>query len=81
MDINMPEMDGLESARLINQDFRENRIGSKPYISAITAYTSEEMMRKAKMNGMDKFLTKPAEIRIIFQLLSSIMDKRDAGGQ
>ncbi len=60
MDINMPEMDGIESSRLITKEFKEGRISAKPFISAITAYTSEQMNRKALENGMEKFLTKPA---------------------
>jgi CheY-like chemotaxis protein len=62
MDINMPEMDGFESSCLITKEFKEGRLVMKPFIAAITAYTSEEMHRKAINNGMEKFLTKPAQI-------------------
>ena len=60
MDINMPEMDGIESANEIQKQFNKGELSVKPYIAAITAYTSEEMKKKAMSNGMEKFLTKPA---------------------
>lgn len=47
MDIGMPEMDGFEASSLICKSFREGELTSKPYIAAITAYTSEEMKKKA----------------------------------
>ena len=46
MDIGMPEMDGNESATLITEKFREGKISAKPFITALTAYDSEEMKRK-----------------------------------
>ena len=58
----MPEMDGFESSSLITKEFKEGRLSVKPFIAAITAFTSEEMHRKALKNGMEKFLTKPAQI-------------------
>lgn len=61
MDINMPEMDGFESSSLISASYREGKIKKKPMIAAITAYTSDEMKRRATQNGMEKFLTKPAQ--------------------
>ena len=60
MDINMPEMDGFQSSKLICNSFKMGKLKMKPFIAAITAYTSDEMKRKAYINGMDKFLTKPA---------------------
>ena len=60
MDINMPEMDGNESARLITKEHQEGRLAHKPFISAITAYTSEETRKEALNSGMEHFLTKPA---------------------
>ena len=63
MDINMPEMDGLESSSLILARFNQGKLSTKPFIAAITAYTSEDMKKKAISNGMEKFLTKPAQIQ------------------
>ena len=69
MDIGMPEMDGLEASSLIQKKYQEGQLSSKPYIAAITAYTSEEMKRKATSNGMEKFLTKPAMIQNVTRLI------------
>ena len=62
----MPEMDGLESSSLISQRFQQGKLSAKPFIAAITAYTSEDMQKKAFGNGMEKFLTKPAQIQSVF---------------
>lgn len=77
MDINMPVMDGNESSRLINKEFREGRLSSKPFISAITAYTSEEMKRKSINCGMQKFLTKPAQFDRVFALISDVLNEKE----
>ena len=69
MDINMPEMDGNESSRLITKEFKEGRIARKPFISAITAYTSDEMKSKATKCGMEEFLTKPAQANKVFSVI------------
>lgn len=79
MDINMPEMDGFESSRLISKEFREGRLTVMPYISAITAYTSEGMKQNSTRCGMQKFLTKPAEFDLVFGLISDFLNDRDNG--
>lgn len=74
MDINMPEMDGVQSATLINQEFREGRLSARPFICALTAYGTDEMKRKVKMSGMQHFLTKPAESEAIDKVVKSVLD-------
>ena len=74
MDINMPEMDGLESSRLIVQSFNEGRLRSKPYIAAITAYESPETKRQALNAGMEKFLTKPAMAARVYDVCKHVLN-------
>ena len=76
MDINMPEMDGFQSSKLICSSFKMLKLKTKPYIAAITAYTSDEMKRKAYINGMDKFLTKPAQIQHVYTVIKRVLDRR-----
>ena len=62
MDIDMPVLNGLESTKLIR------KFSSHPII-AVTAFIGEEMRKKAKEVGMNKFLTKPISISKIKAIL------------
>ena len=72
----MPEMDGFQSSKLICNSFEMGKLKMKPFIAAITAYTSDEMKRKAYINGMDKFLTKPAQIQHVYTVIKRVLDRR-----
>jgi PAS domain S-box-containing protein len=57
MDMHMPEMDGLECARVIRA-----RVWERPLaIVALTANVSNEDAQKCRAAGMDGFLTKPVK--------------------
>ncbi|KAI9699898.1 MAG: Histidine kinase [Bogoriella megaspora] len=53
MDVQMPNLDGLESTRLIRQE------GFKAPIVALTAFSEESNVRECMASGMDHFLAKP----------------------
>jgi osomolarity two-component system sensor histidine kinase SLN1 len=53
MDIQMPNLDGLQSTRLIRQS------GFSAPIVALTAYSEESNIRECYDSGMDFFLSKP----------------------
>jgi PAS domain S-box-containing protein len=58
MDIQMPEMDGLEATRCI----REQRMKEQPYIIAMTAYALEGDREEFLKAGMNDYLSKPIRI-------------------
>jgi PAS domain S-box-containing protein len=65
MDIQMPDMDGLDATRSI----REQRMKKQPYIIAMTAYALDgdrEVFLKA---GMDDYLSKPIRIEELSRAL------------
>lgn len=55
MDVQMPEMDGLESTRKIRQQQKDK----KPFIIAMTAAAYEDDRQSAMSAGMDDYMTKP----------------------
>jgi CheY-like chemotaxis protein len=59
MDVNMPEMDGLEASRTIRQTW----IGdSRPYIIAMTANAMQGDREACLAAGMDDYISKPIQI-------------------
>ena len=67
MDIQMPEMDGLEATRKI----RELQI-PQPYIIALTANALAEDREICLSNGMDNYLSKPMKIEGLVEVLKDV---------
>jgi CheY-like chemotaxis protein len=58
MDVQMPEMDGLETARRI----RKMGLESQPRILAMTAYALEGDRERCLDAGMDAYIRKPVQM-------------------
>ena len=58
MDVNMPEVDGLEATRQIHAAFGD----ASPPIIAVTAAASAEDRERCEAAGMDDYLTKPLQV-------------------
>jgi osomolarity two-component system sensor histidine kinase SLN1 len=56
MDVQMPNMDGLEATRLIR------KAGFKKPIVALSAYSDDTNVRSCHESGMDDFVSKPIQI-------------------
>jgi CheY-like chemotaxis protein len=65
LDLGMPNMDGLETARRI----RESEMQFVPRIVALTAYGDEDHRRDAEQAGFDAFLCKPTSVTDIVRAL------------
>ena len=59
MDIQMPEMDGLEASRQIDAAVRQ---GARPHIIALTANVFKTDQDACTEAGMDGFLGKPLDL-------------------
>ncbi len=59
MDVQMPEMDGLEAARRIRAEFPSD---VQPRIIAVTANATSEDRQACLNAGMDEYLTKPIQM-------------------
>jgi PAS domain S-box-containing protein len=59
MDMNMPEMDGLEASRRIHQEWANE---TRPWIVALTASALESDQLECRNAGTDDFVSKPVEL-------------------
>lgn len=70
MDMQMPEVDGLEATRRIKQ------IRPDLPIVATTANTFDENYLACKVAGCDGFLTKPLQFRKMFEMMQSLFGRQ-----
>jgi PAS domain S-box-containing protein len=66
MDVQMPEMDGMEATQHIRQKLPENR---QPWIIAMTAHVMEGDREQCLASGMDAYVSKPINIEELAQAL------------
>ncbi|MBF0396361.1 MAG: response regulator [Desulfobacterales bacterium] len=66
MDVQMPEMDGFEATQKIR---KEERFKKLPII-AMTAYALKGDREKCIEAGMNDYLTKPIDVKLLFDVLS-----------
>jgi signal transduction histidine kinase/ligand-binding sensor domain-containing protein/ActR/RegA family two-component response regulator len=74
MDVQMPQMDGLEATRIIRQ-----KDVSQPYIIALTANAMNEDRNRCIEAGMDDYLAKPMKLEAIKDVLERAFFKINGG--
>ncbi|KAF2749565.1 hypothetical protein M011DRAFT_440176 [Sporormia fimetaria CBS 119925] len=83
MDINMPEMDGLEATRQIRAYERD--MGLTPVtIIALTGVASSEAQQDAHVSGVNLFLIKPVRLGELETVLNGVViadEKKSGGGE
>jgi two-component system sensor kinase len=70
MDVQMPEMDGFEATEAIRQ--KELNTGSHIPIYAMTAHAMKGDREQCLKAGMDGYLTKPIQSRILYEVVEGI---------
>ena len=73
MDIQMPEMDGIEASKLIRD---RERFGDKSDIPiiALTAYTMPEDREKIAAAGLNDYISKPINMDYLVKSISKLID-------
>lgn len=66
MDVQMPEMDGLETTQHIRQDLQ---LRSQPWIIAMTAHARAEDRQACLQIGMNDYISKPIRLETLKQVL------------
>ena len=74
MDVQMPEMDGLEATERIRT---EQPSLERPYIIAMTAAATEEDRLQCFEAGMDDYVSKPVEVNALVEALHRCIDQED----
>jgi two-component system, sensor histidine kinase and response regulator len=69
MDVQMPDMDGLEATRLYRR--HEAGTGEHKTIIAMTAFATVDDRERCLGAGMDDFLTKPVQRKLLADVLAS----------
>ncbi len=65
MDIQMPEMDGIEATRILSEKLGDKR----PVIIALTANDQEEHKKRYIESGMNDYMTKPIRLDVIRSMI------------
>ena len=76
MDVQMPEMDGLEATREIRRRWPDGL--RRPYIIAMTANAMTGDREKCLESGMDEYISKPVKANRLKTALEQCCDLRAA---
>ena len=75
MDVEMPQMDGIEAARRIRD--HERAASQQPVpIVALTAHAVEDVRQQARAAGMDDYMTKPVQRQQLLEACARWIDLR-----
>ena len=77
MDINMPEMDGMEATRQIRAHERDNELPPVTII-ALTGVASSEAQQEAHASGVNLFLIKPVRLGDLEVVLKGVVTSDEA---
>lgn len=78
MDIQMPELDGIETTALIRE--REKSAGRRAPVIALTAHALQGDRERFLKAGMDDYVTKPIEPETLKKVLTSIAGESETIG-
>lgn len=71
MDVQMPDLDGLETTRIIRSSKKYEEVKRIPII-ALTAYAMAGDREKCMEAGMDYYLSKPVDVKALVKILKTL---------
>lgn len=71
MDILLPGINGFETAKRI-REISNNKYDKQPYIIALTANTLDNDRIKCLQSGMDEYMSKPINFKLMIEMLSNV---------
>jgi CheY-like chemotaxis protein len=74
MDVQMPEMDGVQATRLIRKEILPER---QPQIVALTAHALKGDREKYLQSGMDFYISKPVQLDELISIIQQIEPSGD----
>ncbi len=77
MDVQMPEMGGLEASAAIREIETERAVGRRTPIIAITAYAMREDQESCLKAGMDGYLSKPVHARDLLRTIETLVEAEE----
>ena len=77
MDVQMPELDGLEAATMIRRDEQQRSLARTPII-AVTAHASSAQHEQCIAHGMDAVVTKPIDVAALFETIHRVVSASEA---
>lgn len=72
MDVQMPEVDGLQATTLIRDHERRRSLPRTPII-AVTAHASEAQHEQCRAYGMDAVVTKPIDLAALVRTMDEVL--------
>ena len=75
MDVQMPEMDGLEASRRLNAAYAD---GDRPRIVAMTANAMQGDREMCLDAGMDDYIAKPIRVDKLVEALKNVKQRNGA---
>jgi PAS domain S-box-containing protein len=71
MDVQMPEMDGLEATQAIR--CLEQKLGRRTPIAAMTAHAMQGDRQRCLDAGMDEYIAKPVRAKVLFETIARLL--------
>jgi signal transduction histidine kinase/CheY-like chemotaxis protein len=73
MDVQMPELDGLEATKLMRLEESRRNLVRTP-ILALTAHTAQSQHQQCLFSGMDGVITKPVTIPALLEAINPVLN-------